>query len=101
MLASIRASGGVGGGGLKKVSDKDKSDRSSAMVPGAESNARPAAPAASAGADGGMQNALQAVLAKRNKKVAASGKSTPRHFLVGATNINDDADDEDNDNDEW
>ena len=81
MLASIRASGGLGGGGLKKVSDNDKSDRSAAMVPGAESNARSAAPAASTGADGGMKNALQAALDKRNKKVAGSGKSKPCHFL--------------------
>ena len=74
MLASIRASGGVGGGGLKKVSDKDKRDRSAAAVPGSESSAPSGgAPAAPAGGDGGLQGALAAALSKRNKKVAGSG----------------------------
>ena len=76
MLASIRASGGVGGGGLKKVSDKEKRDRSAVAVPGAEPNAHATdAPSAPAGGGGsGLQDALAAALSKRNKKVSKSGK---------------------------
>ncbi|MDI1485330.1 MAG: hypothetical protein OHK93_000467 [Ramalina farinacea] len=82
VLASIRATGGVGGGALKKVSDKDKRDRSAAAVPGSEPSAPVggAPPAPSGG--GGLGDALAAALSKRNKKVSAS-------------------DDEDDDDDDW
>ena len=75
MLASIRASGGVGGGHLKKVSDQDKRDRSAAAVPGATSGGTSGgtAPSAPSGG-GGLGDALAAALSKRNKKVSASGK---------------------------
>ena len=75
VLASIRASGGVGGGHLKKVSDQDKRDRSAAAVPGAASGGTSggAAPPAPSGG-GGLGDALAAALSKRNKKVSASGK---------------------------
>ena len=75
MLASIRASGGVGGGHLKKVSELEKRDRSAAAVPGAASGGTSggaALPAPSGG--GGLGDALAAALSKRNKKVSASGK---------------------------
>ncbi|KAL8732359.1 MAG: hypothetical protein Q9166_002757 [cf. Caloplaca sp. 2 TL-2023] len=74
VLASIRASGGVGGGKLKKVSDAEKRDRSAAAVPGAAPSAAsggasaPSAPAAG----GGLADALAAALSQRNKKVSAS-----------------------------
>ncbi|MCJ1459504.1 hypothetical protein MMC28_009883 [Mycoblastus sanguinarius] len=73
VLASIRASGGVGGGRLKKVSDQEKRDRSAAAVPGAASSGTSgggAPPAASGG--GGLGDALAAALSQRNKKVSAS-----------------------------
>ena len=73
MLASIRASGGIGGGALKRVSDKDKNDRSAAAVPGAvPSGPASTAPAAPSGG-GGFGDAIAAALSKRNKKVSASG----------------------------
>ncbi|KAA6414194.1 MAG: actin associated wsp1 [Lasallia pustulata] len=75
VLASIRASGGVGGGRLKKVSDHEKRDRSAAMVPGAaqeppSGGAAPPTPAAGGG--GGLADALAAALSQRNKRVSAS-----------------------------
>ena len=75
VLASIRASGGAGGGRLKKVSDQDKRDRSAAAVPGAASGGASggSAPPVSSGG-GGLGDALAAALSKRNKKVSASGK---------------------------
>ncbi|KAL9018848.1 MAG: hypothetical protein Q9185_003866 [Variospora sp. 1 TL-2023] len=79
VLASIRASGGVGGGKLKKVSDSEKKDRSAAAVPGASTSAPSGgagAPAASSGG-GGLADALAAALSQRNKKVSASGKINP------------------------
>ena len=81
VLASIRASGGVGGGRLKKVSDTEKRDRSAAAVPGAAAtsasggNATPA----TTGAGGGLADALAQALSARNKKVSASGKSRKLH----------------------
>lgn len=75
VLASIRASGGVGGGRLKKVNDQEKRDRSAAAVPGAapgRASGGIAPPAPSGG--GGLGDALAAALSKRNKKVSASGK---------------------------
>ncbi|KAL8933287.1 MAG: hypothetical protein Q9211_005863 [Gyalolechia sp. 1 TL-2023] len=74
VLASIRASGGVGGGKLKKVSDSEKKDRSAAAVPGAPANG----PSGGANAlqapsgGGGLADALAAALSQRNKKVSAS-----------------------------
>ncbi|KAI4172963.1 MAG: hypothetical protein LQ343_003250 [Gyalolechia ehrenbergii] len=74
VLASIRASGGVGGGKLKKVSDSEKKDRSAAAVPGAPANGPSGvanAPPTSSGG-GGLADALAAALSQRNKKVSAS-----------------------------
>ena len=78
VLASIRASGGVGGGRLKKVSEQEKRDRSAAAVPGAAAGGTSggAAPPAPSGG-GGLGDALAAALSKRNKKVSASGESYP------------------------
>ncbi|KAL9594456.1 MAG: hypothetical protein Q9219_007026 [cf. Caloplaca sp. 3 TL-2023] len=76
VLASIRASGGAGGGKLKKVSESDKRDRSAAAVPGgptSDLSGGASAPAASSGG-GGLADALAAALSQRNKKVSASGK---------------------------
>ncbi|KAL8664762.1 MAG: hypothetical protein Q9202_002765 [Teloschistes flavicans] len=76
MLASIRASGGIGGGNLKKVSESEKRDRSAAAVPGAAPSASSGganAPAAPSGG-GGLADALAAALSQRNKKVSASGE---------------------------
>lgn len=77
MLASIRASGGIGGGRLKRVSSKDKRDRSAAVIPGAPSSGAASGSVASApAAGGGLADALAAALSQRNKKVSASGKSS-------------------------
>jgi len=75
LLASIRGSGGVGGGRLKRVSSQEKRDRSAAMVPGGAPTAPSAGgapPTLSTG--GGLADALAAALSQRNKKVSASGK---------------------------
>lgn len=75
LLASIRGSGGVGGGRLKRVSSQEKRDRSAAAVPGAAPSGGPgggAPPAPSGG--GGLGDALAAALSQRNKKVSASGE---------------------------
>lgn len=74
MLASIRASGGIGGGRLKKVSEQEKRDRSAAAVPGAASDGASGGAATPAPRGGGLGDALAAALSKRNKKVSASGK---------------------------
>lgn len=73
LLASIRSGGA---GGLRKVKDTEKRDRSAAAVPGGESAAPapPGAPATPAGDAGGLAGALQAALANRKKKVSGSGK---------------------------
>lgn len=74
MLASIRASGGIGGGRLKRVSSQEKRDRSAAMVPGGASTGAAGGGAAQApSAGGGLADALAAALSQRNKKVSASG----------------------------
>ena len=75
LLASIRGSGGIGGGRLKRVSSAEKRDRSSAMVPGTESKAPALATSGNAGTagGGGLADALAAALSQRNKKVSASG----------------------------
>ncbi|KAI4122753.1 MAG: hypothetical protein LQ347_006399 [Umbilicaria vellea] len=73
VLASIRATGGIGG--LKKVSDREKRDRSAAMVPGAvpeTPSGGAAAPTPAAGGGGGLADALAAALCQRNKRVSAS-----------------------------
>ena len=75
LLASIRSSGGIGGGRLKRVSSQERRDRSAAMVPGAV----PSAPSGSTSAQtpaagGGLADALAAALSQRNKKVSASGE---------------------------
>jgi len=90
VLASIRATGGIGG--LKKVSAAEKRDRSAAEVPGAaasESTGNGVPPAPSGG--GGLGDALAAALKKRNQKVSASGtftylafKSVKRLYLHAA-----------------
>jgi neural Wiskott-Aldrich syndrome protein len=77
MLAGIRASGGIGGGRLKKVDPSQKRDRSAAIVPGnvtspSEGRASPAP----TGADTGLAGALQAALNKRKTRVSQSGKIT-------------------------
>lgn len=75
VLASIRASGGIGGGKLKKVADSEKRDRSAAAVPGAAAttSVAPSAPSAPS-AGGGLADALAVALSQRNKKVSASGE---------------------------
>lgn len=89
VLASIRASGGVGGGRLKKVSEQEKRDRSAAAVPGAASGGASgvAAPPPVPSGGGGLGDALAAALSKRNKKVSASGK--PQVTLISNTTISD------------
>lgn len=72
MLASIRASGGISG--LKRVSSKDKRDRSAAAVPGtapSSGSGGGAPPAPQAG--GGLADALAAALSQRKSKVSGSG----------------------------
>ncbi|MCJ1374144.1 hypothetical protein MMC20_005376 [Loxospora ochrophaea] len=74
LLESIRGSGGIGGGKLRRVSSREKRDRSAAMVPGASSpssSGAPAGPAPSPGG-GGLADALAMALSARNKKVSAS-----------------------------
>lgn len=76
VLASIRASGGIGGGRLKKVNDTERRDRSAALAPGATDGAagpRGSLPAPNASAEGGLAGALAAALEKRKAKVSASG----------------------------
>lgn len=71
-MAAIRS---TGGGGLRKVKDSEKHDRSAAMVPGAEPNVAPPPSGGGGGGDaGGMMGALQAALNKRKQKVSGSGK---------------------------
>ncbi|KAK5065394.1 hypothetical protein LTR84_001232 [Exophiala bonariae] len=77
LLAAIRGTGGKSGGGLRKVKDSEKRDRSAAQVPGSEnvasapSGGAPGSPAG--GADqGGLAGALAAALSQRKKKVSGS-----------------------------
>ncbi|KIX10641.1 uncharacterized protein Z518_01725 [Rhinocladiella mackenziei CBS 650.93] len=77
LLAAIRGTGGKAGGGLRKVKESEKRDRSAAMVPGAESSASPpppGAPGSPAGTadQGGLAGALAAALSQRKKKVSGS-----------------------------
>ncbi|KAI9755332.1 MAG: hypothetical protein M4579_004334 [Chaenotheca gracillima] len=75
MLASIRQSGGVGGGRLKKVDESEKKDRSAAPVAGAPTSGGAggsgASPAPPAGGDG-LAGALAAALTARKSKVSQS-----------------------------
>ncbi|PYH45353.1 WASP family protein [Aspergillus saccharolyticus JOP 1030-1] len=71
LMAAIRASGGKGGIGLRKVKDSDKKDRSGAFVPGS-SEATAATPSTGAAPAGGLAGALQDALAKRKQKVSGS-----------------------------
>ena len=68
----------MGGGGLRKVKDSEKRDRSAAAVPGAEPGPAtgdgPSTAAAGADAGGGLAGALAAALSQRKKKVSGSGK---------------------------
>ena len=76
LLASIRATGGVGSSRLKRVSSQEKRDRSAAMMPGAGSSI-PAAGVSQTnltGGGGGLADALAQALSARNKKVSASGR---------------------------
>ena len=82
LLAAIR---GTGGGGLRKVKETEKRDRSGAAVPGGASAVPPPggseSPATPAGDQGGLAGALAAALSQRKKKVSGSGKSTvPGNF---------------------
>ncbi|CAI7605745.1 unnamed protein product [Penicillium crustosum] len=72
LLASIRASGGHGGGGLRKVKDTEKNDRSKAMVPGAANESSATSPNAGGAPQGGLAGALQDALNKRKQRVSGS-----------------------------
>lgn len=73
-MASIRASGGKGGGGLRKVSEAEKKDRSGAHVPGGANESSSGTPSGGGAPQGGLAGALQDALAKRKQKVSGSGK---------------------------
>ncbi|CAF9907052.1 MAG: hypothetical protein GOMPHAMPRED_005006 [Gomphillus americanus] len=72
LLASIRNAGGSGTGGLRKVKESEKRDRSAAAVPGSETAASVSSPTTGGAAAGGLAGSLAAALAARNKKVSAS-----------------------------
>ncbi|KAJ5229086.1 hypothetical protein N7489_009794 [Penicillium chrysogenum] len=72
LLASIRASGGSGGGGLRKVKDTEKNDRSKAMVPGGANESSATSPNAGGAPQGGLAGALQDALNKRKQRVSGS-----------------------------
>ncbi|KAI9850364.1 MAG: hypothetical protein M1824_003369, partial [Vezdaea acicularis] len=87
VLASIRATGGIGG--LKKVDPALKRDRSEALVAadaagGSGAAAGASGPSGAAAGEGGMMGALAVALAARNKKVSRA-----------------DSDDEEEDDDDW
>ena len=74
LMSAIRG----GTGGLRKVKETEKRDRSAAAVPGAEASA-PSAPGGGSdspagGGGGGLAGALAAALQQRKKKVSGSGK---------------------------
>lgn len=69
-MAAIRARGG---GGLRKVKDSEKRDRSAAMIPGAANDTPATSAPAAGGPQGGLAGALQDALAKRKQKVSGSG----------------------------
>ena len=101
MLASIRASGGVGGGRLKKVSEQDKRDRSAAAVPGAAAGGASSGAPLPAPSGGGLGDALAAALSKRNKKVSASGKFYISFLFTIASSNPNCTDDEEDHEDDW
>ncbi|EED19399.1 actin associated protein Wsp1, putative [Talaromyces stipitatus ATCC 10500] len=70
LLAAIRASGGKGGSGLRRVNDSEKRDRSAAMVPGTSNETAASTP--SAAPAGGIAGAIQNALDKRKQKVRGS-----------------------------
>ncbi|KAJ6124443.1 hypothetical protein N7471_011760 [Penicillium samsonianum] len=72
LLASIRASGGHGGGGLRKVKDTEKKDRSKALVPGGANESSATSPNAGGAPQGGLAGALQDALNKRKQRVSGS-----------------------------
>lgn len=74
-MSAIRQSGGKGGGGLRKVNDLEKKDRSGAFVPGAANESSGASGGGGGGGapQGGLAGALQDALAKRKQKVSGSG----------------------------
>ncbi|EAU32581.1 conserved hypothetical protein [Aspergillus terreus NIH2624] len=72
LMAAIRASGGAGAGGLRKVRDTEKRDRSAAMVPGGANESSAPTPSSGGGPQGGLAGALQDALAKRKQKVSGS-----------------------------
>lgn len=101
VLASIRASGGVGGGRLKKVSEQDKRDRSAAAVPGAAAGSASGGAPLPAPPGGGLGDALAAALSKRNKKVSASGKFYVSPLFTIASSDPSRTDDEEDHEDDW
>ncbi|KAG0157307.1 hypothetical protein PDIDSM_4492 [Penicillium digitatum] len=72
LLASIRASGGHGGGGLRKVKETEKKDRSKALMPGAANESSTTSPSAGGNPQGGLAGALQDALNKRKQRVSGS-----------------------------
>ncbi|KAI9675842.1 MAG: magnesium ion transporter [Trizodia sp. TS-e1964] len=70
VLASIRATGGIGG--LKKVDQSKKRDRSAALVPGGESNTKSNSAPGPAAGDGGLAGALASALEHRKTRVSQS-----------------------------
>lgn len=78
-MASIRS----GGGGLRKVKDSEKRDRSAAIVPGSANESTAAAPpSGDSGPQSGLAGAFKSALEKRKQKVGGS-------------------DDEDDDDEDW
>ena len=86
LLASIRGTGGVGSGRLKRVSSAEKRDRSAAAVPGAATSPSTAGggggSSGGGGGGGGLADALAAALSQRNKKVSASGMSSDDYAIL-------------------
>ncbi|KAJ5791040.1 uncharacterized protein N7518_008051 [Penicillium psychrosexuale] len=72
LLASIRASGGHGGAGLRKVKDTEKKDRSKALVPGGANESSATSSNAGGAPQGGLAGALQDALNKRKQRVSGS-----------------------------
>ncbi|KAI9779197.1 MAG: hypothetical protein M1816_003654 [Peltula sp. TS41687] len=80
VLASIRATGGIGGGRLRKVDESQKRDRSAVAIPGsgggagsgADHNTSSSSTPAATGGDVGLAGALAAALSKRKTRVSQS-----------------------------
>ena len=91
-MASIRASGGVGGGRLRKVDDSQKRDRSAVTASassGASAGHDQTSSAAPTGGEAGLANALAAALSKRKTRVSQSGRSCmhPLSYLLSPANL--------------